>query len=178
MAEGTSGGGGSHKRAVPAGSARSLSDGMGTVGTGEAAEAGVVKTARSGRSRGTCGGVLARRTDGRRTPPGPKPYPTTGGGVVAAAVLRRVRMEMRPEGRKAVGCAWSPVDEGADEAASVFAVESAPYEVIVGKGACWATAVAAAGASAEPVPPSGGTAKTEAKAMPAAGKIAPRPRRR
>ena len=36
----------------------------------------------------------------------------------------------------------------------MIAAESAPCE-----GACWATAVAAAGASAEPVPPSEGTAK-------------------
>ena len=53
---------------------------------------------------------------------------------------------------------------------SVVTVESAPCEVFVGEGVCWATAVAAAGASAEPVPPSEGTAKTESKAVSAAGK--------
>ena len=45
---------------------------MGAIGAGEAAGAGAVTTARSGRGRGTLGGVLARRADGRGVPPGPK----------------------------------------------------------------------------------------------------------
>ena len=69
----------------------------------------------------------------------------------------------------------SPGDEEADAAGSVIAAESAPCGVLVREGACWATAVAAAGAPAEPVPPSKGTGKTEAKAVSAAGKNAPRP---
>ena len=94
-----------------------------------------------------------------------------------AAVLRRVRVEMRLEGGKAVGGAGSPCGEGADAAGSVIAAESAPCEMLDGKGACWATLVAAAGASAEPVPLPGGTAKTESKAVSAAGKMSPRPGR-
>ena len=84
---------------------------------------------------------------------------------------------MRPEGGKAVGGAGSPCGEGADAAGSVIAAGSAPCEVFDGKGACWVILVAAARASAEPVPPSEGTAKTEAKAMSAEGKISPRPGR-
>ena len=80
-------------------------------------------------------------------------------------------MEIRPEGGKAAVGAGSPCGEGADAAGSVIAAESAPCEVLDGQGACWATLVAAARASTEPVPPSEGTAKTKAKAMSAAGKI-------
>ena len=72
---------------------------------------------------------------------------------------------MRHEDGKAVGDAGSPGAEGADASGSVIAVESAPCEVLVGEGACWATAVTVAGASADPVPPSKSTAKTEAKAV-------------
>ena len=78
-------------------------------------------------------------------------------------------MEMRPDG--GVGGVGSPDSEETDAAGSVIAVELAPYKVPVRKGVCWATAVAAAGASADPVPRSEGTAKTEAKAASAAGKI-------
>ena len=46
------------------------------------------------------------------------------------------------------------------------------------EGVGWATVVAAAGASAEPVLTSMGTAKTEAKALSAAGKARPRPGQR
>ena len=73
VAGGTSGESGSLKRRVPIGSARSRPDGMGTIGAGEAARTGAVTTARGGRSRGTRGGVLARRADRRGSPPGPKP---------------------------------------------------------------------------------------------------------
>ena len=97
-------------------------------------------------------------------PPGPKPQSTAGGAVaVAVAVRRRVRVEMRPEGGKAVGSAGSSGSKRGDAAESVIPAESALYEVLVGEGGCSATAVAAAGASEEPVPPSEGTAKTEAK---------------
>ena len=37
---------------------------------------------------------------------------------------------------------------------SVIAAESVSCDVLAGEGACWATAVAASGASTEPVPPS------------------------
>lgn len=70
-------------------------------------------------------------------------------------------MEMRPEGEKAVGDTGLPGDEGAAAAKSVLAAESAAYKVVVGEGTSSAPAVTVAGASAEPVPPSGGTAKTE-----------------
>ena len=65
--------GGSLKRGVPTGSAWSGPDGMGTVRAGEAAGAGTVTTARGDGDRGTRGGMLTRRADGRRAPPGPKP---------------------------------------------------------------------------------------------------------
>ena len=91
----------------------------------------------------------------------------------AAAVRRRVRVEMRSEGVKAVGGAGSPGGERVDAAGSVIAAESARCE-----GARWVTALAAAGASAEPVPPLEGTAQTEAKTVSAAGKKYPRPGRR
>ena len=81
---------------------------------------------------------------------------------------------MRPEGDKAVGGAGSPCGEEVDAAGSVISAQSAPSEVLDVGGAWWATLVAAAGASAEPVPPPEGTAKTEAKAVSAAGKNYPR----
>ena len=68
MADGTSGEDESLKRGVPTGSARSRPDGVCTVGAGEATGAGAVTTASGGRGRGTCGGVLARRADGRGAP--------------------------------------------------------------------------------------------------------------
>ena len=89
---------------------------------------------------------------------------------MAAAVLRRVRAEMRPEGGKAVGNAGWQGGKGADAAGSIITVESAPCGVLDGEGACWVAAVAAAEASAKPVPPSEGTAKTDARAASAAGK--------
>ena len=67
------GGGVSRKRGVPAGSVRSRSDGIGTVGTSEAAGAGVAAVGVVGHGRGTRGGVIARLADGRGAPPGPKP---------------------------------------------------------------------------------------------------------
>ena len=70
---------------------------------------------------------------------------------------------MRPEGGKGVGDAGSPCGEGADAAGSVISAESASCEVLDMGGACWATVVKAAGASAEPVPP---PEDTEAKAVP------------
>ena len=73
VAEGTSAGGGSLKRGAPEGSARSRPDGIGTVGGGEAAGAGAVTTAIGGHGRGTRGGLLVRRADGRGAPPGPTP---------------------------------------------------------------------------------------------------------
>ena len=87
-----------------------------------------------------------------------------------AAVRRRARVEMRPEGGKAVGGEVSPRGEGVDAAGLVTAAESAPCEVLVGERARLATAVAAAGAYAESAPPSEGVAKTESKALSAAGK--------
>ena len=57
----------------------------------------------------------------------------------------------------------------------VIAAESAPCDVLVGEGACWAIAVAAAGASTESVPPTEAPAKPKRKRcrrqvkLPAAG---------
>ena len=66
-------GGVSRKRGVPAGSARSRSDRFITVGTDDAAGAGVAAVGGPGRGRGARGGVSARLADGRGAPPGPKP---------------------------------------------------------------------------------------------------------
>lgn len=161
MVDGTPGGGKRLKREVLTGLAPSRSDGIGIVVTGDAAGARVATTARDGRCRGNRGGVLSHRANGRGAP-GPKPNPTACGAVpVTASVCRHVRMEMRPEGEKAVGDTGLPRDEGAAAAKSVLAAESAAYKVVVGEGTSSAPAVAVAGASAKPVPPSGGTAKTE-----------------
>ena len=50
--------------------------------------------------------------------------------------------------------------------------ELVPGKMLVGEGVCWATAAAAEEFPAEPVPLSEGGAKTEAKAVSAAGNIA------
>ena len=63
-------------------------------------------------------------------------------------------METESGGGKAVRGAELPGGEEADAAGSVIAAESAPFEVIIGERASWATAVAAVGAFAEPVRPS------------------------
>ena len=73
VVDGTSEEGESLTIRVPTGSARSRPDGMGTVRAGEAAGAGAVATARGGHGRGTRGGVIVRRVDGRGAPTGPKP---------------------------------------------------------------------------------------------------------
>ena len=178
VADGKSGEGESRTIGVPTGSARSRPDGIGIVRAGEVAGAGAVATARGGRGRGSRGGVIVRRADGRGAPPGPNPYSTAGGLAPAVmAVLRRVRVGMRPEGGKAVGGAGSPCREGVDKAGPVISTDLAPCEVLDVGGACWAAFVAAAGVSAEPVPPPEGTAKNEAKAMSATGNISPRPGR-
>ena len=57
MADGTPGGGGNLERGVPTDSARSRSGGMDTFGTGQAAGAGPLTTARGGRGRETRDGV-------------------------------------------------------------------------------------------------------------------------
>ena len=92
------GGGRSRKRGVSTGSAQSRSDGIGTVGTDEAAGAGVTAVGGAGRGRGAPGGVLAHLADGRGAPPGPTPWSTARGALpAAAAVRRRVRVEMRSQ---------------------------------------------------------------------------------
>ena len=136
---------------------------MGTTETGEAAAAGVFATASGGHGRETRSGVCARRADGPGALPGPKPKSTAGGSApAAAAILRSVRVKMRPESVKAVGGVGSPF-EGADAAGSVIPAESAHCKVLDVEGACWATLVAEVAAFAEPVPPSVCTAKTTRK---------------
>ena len=76
-----------------------------------------------------------------------------------------------------VGGAGEPGGAGADADRPVVSTESVPCAGLL-EGVGWATAVAAAGASAEPVPTSVGTAKTEAKSLLAAGKGRPRPGQR
>ena len=77
---------------------------------------------------------------------------------------------MGPESGKDVGGAGSRGAEGADAAGSVVAAESALREVLDGQEARWGKAVAAAGASGEPVPPLEGTMNTKVEAVSAAGK--------
>ena len=84
---------------------------------------------------------------------------------------------MRSEDGVTVGGAGEPGEEGADAVGPVVSTESVPSVGLL-EGVGWATVVAAAGASAEPVPTSVGTAKTEAKWLSAAGKARPRPGQR
>ena len=67
------GGGVSRKAEDPTGSARSRSDGIGTVGTGEGLGAGVAAEGGAGGGRETRGGFVARLTDIRGAVPGPRP---------------------------------------------------------------------------------------------------------
>ena len=60
-----------------------------------------------------------------------------------------------------VGGDGVPCEAGTDTVGPVGSTESVPCVGLL-EGVGWATAVAAAGASAEPVPTSVGTAKTEA----------------
>ena len=71
---------------------------------------------------------------------------------------------MRSEDGFTVGGAGEPGVAGADAVGPVVSTESVPCVGLL-EGVGWATAVAAAGASAEPVPTSVGTAKTEAKSL-------------
>ena len=109
------------------------------------------------------GGIIARRADGLGAPPGSKPYSTAGGVPAAAAVLRRVRVGMRPEGGRIVRDTGLSGGGGTDADGSMIMAESSPSKALVERGARWATVVAAAGASAEPELPAEGTTKTEAK---------------
>ena len=81
---------------------------------------------------------------------------------------------MRSEAGFNVGGAGEPGEAGADVVGPVGSTESVPCVVLL-EGIGWATAVAAAGASAEPAPTSVGTAKTKAnrcrlQAKPARGR--------
>ena len=67
---------------------------------------------------------------------------------------------MRSQDGFTVGSIGEPDEIGADAVGPVVSTESVPC-VGLPEGVGWATAVAAAGASAEPVPTSVGTAKTE-----------------
>ena len=81
---------------------------------------------------------------------------------------------MRSEDGFTVGGAGEPGEAGADAVGTVVSTESVPW-VGLREGVGWATAVSAARASAEPVPTSVDTAKTEAnrcrlQAKPARGR--------
>ena len=69
---------------------------------------------------------------------------------------------MRSEDGFTVGGAGEPGEGGADAVGPVVSGKSVPC-VGIFEGVGWATGVAAAGASAEPVPTSVGTANTEAR---------------
>lgn len=84
--------------------------------------------------------------------------------MAAVAVLRRVRVDMRPEGVFAF--------EGSGVGGGPGSCVELPEE-----GVGWATEVAVCGASGEPKPSLMGTPKTKAKAMSAAGRFSPRPGR-
>ena len=85
---------------------------------------------------------------------------------------------MRSEGGFAVGGAEEPGDTGVDAIGPVVTTESVPGVELLEKGVGWANVVAEAGAHAEPVPTSLGTAKIEAQASSAACKARPRPGQR
>ena len=86
------------------GSAQSRSDWMGTVGIGGRVRGGPGATANGSQGRGTRAVGSTREKDDREILPGPKPYSTAGcAAPAAAAVFRRVRVEMRPEGGSATG---------------------------------------------------------------------------
>ena len=68
---------------------------------------------------------------------------------------------MRPQDGITVGGIGEPDEAGADAVGPVVSTESVPCVGFLERVG-WVTAVAAAGASAEPVPTSVGTAKTEA----------------
>ena len=87
-------------------------------------------------------------------------------------------MEMWSEDGFTVGGAGKPGETGAGTVGPVVWTESVPCVELLEKGVGWATVVAAAGASAEPVLTSVITAKTEAKALSAPGKARPRPGQR
>ena len=78
---------------------------------------------------------------------------------------------MRSEDGFTVWDAGEPGEAGAAAVGSVVLTESTPYVGIL-EGVGWATAVAAAGASADLVPTSVGMAKTEARSLSAASKAA------
>ena len=78
---------------------------------------------------------------------------------------------MRSEDGFTVGGAEEPGEAGADTVGPVVSTESVTCVGLL-EGVGWATAVAAAGASAEPVPTSVGTAKTEANRCRLRGKPA------
>ena len=82
---------------------------------------------------------------------------------------------MRSKNGFAVGGAGEPGETGADTVGPVVSTESVPRMELLEKEVGWATVVAAAGASAKPVPTSVGTAKTEAKASSGVGNARPRP---
>ena len=84
---------------------------------------------------------------------------------------------MRSEDGFAVGGAGRPGETGVDTVEPAVSIESVPCVELL-EGVDWATVVAAAGASAEPVPTSVGTAKTEPKALSVADKARPRPGQR
>ena len=83
---------------------------------------------------------------------------------------------MRSEGDVADVGAGLPSEAGADTVGPVVAAESVSCVELLDRGVGWVTVVAAARASAGPVPPSLGTAKkNEAQTVSAAGEIDPRP---
>ena len=83
----------------------------------------------------------------------------------AVALRRRVRVEMPFEDGFAVGGAGESGEKGVNTVGPVVSKVSVACVELLEKGVGWETVVAAAGASAEPVPTSVGTAKTEAKSV-------------
>ena len=84
---------------------------------------------------------------------------------------------MQSEDGVTVGGAGEPGEAEADAVGPVVLTNSVPCVGLL-EEVGWATAVEAAGASAEPAPTSVGTAKTEAKSLSDAGKARARPGQR
>ena len=86
---------------------------MRTVGKGAGARGGPGATAKGGRGRRTCGGWSTREESDQGTLPDPKLWSTAGcSAPAAAAVLRRVRVKIRPEGVNATEASEEGVGVG------------------------------------------------------------------
>lgn len=154
----------------PTGSARSRSDGMGTVGPSEAVGAGAA----------THGGVMTRWANGRRTSSGLKQYSTAGGVVaVAVAACQRFRVENTPEGGGAVEGVGVPGVKHMDATGSAIAAGSVPpCRARRGRRTLSDSHCGSVAASEQPVPPLESMPGTRNESCVGGGQNSPRPGRR